>query len=189
MKMIIRLSESDLTRIVKRVIREQSPFAPGMGPKTPTPAGVNPTNKPSIKDTDEFASEAEKEANEKEFRDFIKQQSYYISDFVPVGGTIMFDPYDPKKGTARATSYDQGAHPSSMRISKENLPKDLYTNPCYSNFDAHEEDGSLRRLDVKMSCKKEYRNLVYLMKKENKFLNNKAVNRSLTAAKNELSKK
>ena len=81
MKKIIRLTESDLVRIVKRVINEQSPYAPGMGPKTTTPVGVNPTNKPSIKDTDEFATEAEKEANEKEFTDFIKQQSYVFPKY------------------------------------------------------------------------------------------------------------
>lgn len=169
MKKIIRLTESDLVRLVKRVIKEQSPYAPGMGPKSTTPAGVNPTNKSSIKDTDEFANEADKEVNEKEFRDFITQQSYFLGD----GDRIAFKPYDPIKGTARATSYDGGVVPRSMRISKENLPKDIETNPCYSNFEAHSKDGALKHLDVKMSCKKEYKNLVYLMKKENKFLNRK----------------
>ena len=51
MKKIIRLTERDLTRIVKRVIREQGPFAPGMGPssKSTTPRGVNPgMKKPNL---------------------------------------------------------------------------------------------------------------------------------------------
>ena len=48
---IIRLTERDLTRIVRRVIMEQGPYAPGMEPKSspePTPRGVNPTIKPDF---------------------------------------------------------------------------------------------------------------------------------------------
>jgi hypothetical protein len=50
---IIRLTERDLTRIVRRVIMEQGPYAPGMEPKSspePTPyyPGVNPTIKPDF---------------------------------------------------------------------------------------------------------------------------------------------
>jgi hypothetical protein len=175
MKKIIRLTESDLVRLVKRVISEQSPYVPGMGPKTTTPVGVNPTNKPSIKDTDEFATQAEKEVNKKEFTDFIKQQSYAFPKYRRYGDDlfrITFEPYDLVKGTARASNWDMNTMENSMRISKENLPKDIQTNPCYSNFSAH-PNGSLEKVDVKMSCKKEYKNLVYLMKKENEYLNSR----------------
>ena len=53
MKRIIRLTESDLARIVKRVLKEQNdpPYRPGMEPstkKTETPLGVNPSLKPDL---------------------------------------------------------------------------------------------------------------------------------------------
>ena len=51
MARIIRLTERDLTRIVKRVIMEQGPYAPGMGPSSnsTTPSGVNPgMKKPNL---------------------------------------------------------------------------------------------------------------------------------------------
>jgi len=51
MKRIIRLTERDLTRIVKRVIKEQGPYALGMGPSSnsTTPSGVNPgMEKPNL---------------------------------------------------------------------------------------------------------------------------------------------
>jgi hypothetical protein len=51
MKKVIRLTERDLTRIVRRVINEQGPYASGMGPSsnsTSTPS-VNPgMKKPNL---------------------------------------------------------------------------------------------------------------------------------------------
>jgi hypothetical protein len=51
MSRIIRLTEQDLVRIVKQVIKEQGPYAPGMGPSSnsTTPLGVNPgMEKPNL---------------------------------------------------------------------------------------------------------------------------------------------
>ena len=51
MARIIRLTEQDLVRIVKQVIKEQGPYAPGMGPSSnsTTPLGVNPgMEKPNL---------------------------------------------------------------------------------------------------------------------------------------------
>ena len=41
----------------------------------------------------------------------------------------------------------------NIYISKENLPNDINTNPCYSNLKL-DEDGDLKQVDVKISCKK-----------------------------------
>ena len=51
MSRIIKLTEQDLVRIVKQVIKEQGPYAPGMGPSSnsTTPPGVNPgMKKPNL---------------------------------------------------------------------------------------------------------------------------------------------
>lgn len=136
-------------------MNEQSPYAPGMAPKTTTPAGVNPTNKSSIKYTGEFKNDPIDELNKKEFERFIKSQSGGMQgnllDFVPISNKIA------RVNGKRRLGY------SSLYIQKENLPKDINTNPCYSNLKFNEY-GDLDQVDVKISCKKEYQKLVYLDK-------------------------
>ena len=164
MKKIIRLTESDLVRLVKRVIKEQSPYAPGMAPKTTTPAGVNPTNKSSIKYTGEFKTDVSDEFNKKEFEKFIKSQSGAgtfmqgnLYNFVPISNKV-----------ARVNNPNNRTYGYvNIYISKENLPNDINTNPCYSNLKL-DEDGDLKQVDVKISCKKEYQKLVYIVNKQEK---------------------
>ena len=158
MKKIIRLTERDLTNIVRRVIREQGPFAPGMGPKTTTttPIGVNPTNKSSLKYTGEFATAVADEEKVKEFNRFVYSQSGghqgLIWNFVPISY---------KTARVNDTRLDPLSGYMDMDISKKDLPKDIKTNPCYSNLKLDDE-GGIYQLDVKMSCKKEYQNLAYM---------------------------
>lgn len=158
MKKIVKLTESDLVRIVKRVIREQGPYAPGMGPstKSTTPPGVNPTNKSSLKYTGEFKDYATDELNKQEFERFIDSQASAhfgnLLDFVPISHKIA-------RVNAHEYVYVGGRVP--MNIPKEKIPKDINTNPCYSNLKLDDE-GGIYQLDVKMSCKKEYQNLAYM---------------------------
>ena len=134
MKKIIRLSESDLTRIVKRVIREQAVSS-------------------AINSALDFP---ENDAKVREFNKFIDSQSVghqgLLLNFVPISyKTVRVN--DPRLDALEGYRY--------MYISKENLPKDIKTNPCYSNLKL-DTDGSLGQVDVKLSCKKEYEKLVYI---------------------------
>ena len=159
MNKIIKLTESELINLVKRVIKEQSPYAPGMAPKTTTPAGVNPTNKSSIKYTGEFKDDPIDEANKKEFERFIKSQSGGMQ-----GLTYDFLPISNKIARVNGNMYNKNYNLYyPLRIAKEELPKDIKTNPCYSNLKL-DEDGYVDQLDVKISCKKEYEKLVYIAK-------------------------
>ena len=59
MKKVIRLTESELVQLVKRVIKEQGPWAPGMEPKGEKSSGVSPNVKPqplkpTLKKTDKM---------------------------------------------------------------------------------------------------------------------------------------
>jgi hypothetical protein len=136
-------------------MNEQSPYAPGMAPKTTTPPGVNPTNKSSIKYTGEFKNEVSDEFKKKEFERFIKSQSGglqgWLLNFVPISNKV-----------ARMNDPNLHTGYSRMFIHKEDVPKDIKTNPCYSNLKL-DENGGIEQVDVKISCKKEYEKLVYIM--------------------------
>ena len=171
MKKIIRLTESDLARIVKRVIREQGPFAPGMGPKSssePTPRGVNPGQpKPKLEPIEPLNPEwtkLKKDLMSSGFRlddntDYAEPSFQGIYQYLVKGGTKV----------SYADWWDDGAyaHVYLSKVLKSNLPKDIKTNSCYTDDEGPsaviEKNGEgYVSLDVtvKLSCKDKIKELI-----------------------------
>ena len=187
MKKIIRLTESDLVRLVKRVIKEQSPFAPGMGPKTtttPTPSGVNPTSKSSLKadpnkiknaqDKEKFWSEKDR-ISTKAFWDW-SEGGVMTNDVENISAPKRKDGKMRLKAlTTKDDGYPEGLEDNPYAencytdtyfpVPLSYLPSDIKTNSCYSKHLYDKKTGGLLEVDIKYSC---YGKLSALVKAFNK---------------------
>jgi hypothetical protein len=169
MSKIIRLTESDLTRIVKRVLKEQDgPWAPGMKPKSssePTPRGVNPSlPKPKLELVPPKNPEWTK------LKDELVNSGFKLYDKSDDMGTYQFL-NTSKVRVSYADSWDDGKivgiySPNHTKEVLKKLPKDIKTNLCYFNYDGKPTlsiDGSVM-VNVRLSCKKEIKNLISILK-------------------------
>jgi hypothetical protein len=171
MKKIIRLTESDLVRLVKRVIKEQSPYAPGMGPKSssePTPRGVNPSlPKPKlelepIKPKNPEWTKLKKDLVSSGFKlhdntDYTDDQGIY--QYLVKGRTKV----------GYADWWDNGTYVSVYlsKVLKSKLPEDIKTNSCYLDdgipsavIEVIGEGYVSLDITVKLSCKDKIKELI-----------------------------
>ena len=171
MKKIIRLTERDLTRIVRRVIMEQGPYAPGMEPKSspePTPRGVNPSiPKPNIelepiKPKNPEWTKLKKDLVSLGFR------LYDNTDYTDNQGIYQY----LVKGRAKvgyADWWDNGTYATVYlsKVLKSKLPKDIKTNSCYLDDGINSavieiigEGYVSLDISVKLSCKDKIKELI-----------------------------
>jgi hypothetical protein len=169
MSKIIRLTESDLIRIVKRALKEQDgPWAPGMKPKSssePTPRGVNPSlPKPKLEPV------LPKNPEWTKLKDELISSGFNFYDKSDDMGTYQFLKTSNLR-VSYADSWNNGKtvsfySPHHHREVLKKLPKDIKTNLCYFDYNGKPTlsiDGSLM-FKVRLSCKKEIKNLISILK-------------------------